>query len=308
MDGSLYLRIRGRIQGPFEEEKLRSLVRRGQLSRMHQLSTDGTNWQRADEFPELFNVPKSSSSANTSSSSDGNAPANSTGQDTSASSESESSWHYAIGDKKFGPVDLETLRKLVGAGQLGPTSQVWSKGMHSWATVESIAGLLPNQDPDKSSPAIDTNANPRDNHNLERNQEATDYSRDFIRSLSDAKGWVLFIAWSGFGIAVLLLVQGFLAIAFGLSKHLTPPVTFGLTYILCASVTIVGAVYLLNYHRYISRFVNSREQQFLDSAMRTLNNLWVYIGIILIVLYVLGIGVAVWVIPMVWELVSANQV
>ena len=181
-----------------------------------------------------------------------------------------------------------------------------NKGMHSWATVESIAGLLPDQDPNESLPIIDTSAKPKNARNLERNQEATDYSRDIIRSLSDAQGWVLFIAWSGFGIAALLLVQGFLAIAFGLSKHLTPPVTFGLIYILCAAVTMVGAVYLSIYHRYISQFLNSRKQQSLDSAIRTLNKLWVYIGIILIVLYVLAIGVAVWVIPMVWELVSAD--
>ena len=306
MDGSLYLRIRGRVQGPFEEEKLRSLVRRGQLSRMHQLSADGTNWQRADEFPELFVTPKSAASDETVALAGSNASANSMGQDTSTPNEAESSWHYAIGDKKFGPVDLTTLRSLVGAGQLGPTSQVWSKGMNNWATVESIAGLLPDQEPDESLPTIDTSTKPKGTRNLGRKQETTNYSRDIIRSLSDAQGWVMFIAWSGFAIAVLLLVQGFLAIAFGLSKHLTPPVTFGLMFILCAAVVMVGAVYLSIYRRCISQFVDSRKQQSLDSAMRTLNKFWVYIGIILIVLYVLGIGVAVWIIPMAWELVTVD--
>src|SRR5580658_9061928 len=54
MDTQLYLRVRGRVLGPYDEEKLQSLVRRGQLSRMHEVSTDGTHWVRASTYAELF--------------------------------------------------------------------------------------------------------------------------------------------------------------------------------------------------------------------------------------------------------------
>ena len=54
MDTQLYLRVRGRVLGPYDEEKLKSLVRRGQLSRMHEVSTDGANWVRASTYAELF--------------------------------------------------------------------------------------------------------------------------------------------------------------------------------------------------------------------------------------------------------------
>ena len=54
MDTALYMRIRGRVLGPYDQEKLQGLARRGQLSRMHELSTDGVSWVRASNFPELF--------------------------------------------------------------------------------------------------------------------------------------------------------------------------------------------------------------------------------------------------------------
>ena len=54
MENQLYVRIRGRVLGPYDQEKLQSLARRGQLSRLHELSTDATNWVRASAYPELF--------------------------------------------------------------------------------------------------------------------------------------------------------------------------------------------------------------------------------------------------------------
>ncbi len=54
MENQLYIRVRGRVLGPYDEEKLQGLARRGQLSRMHELSQDGVNWVRATNYPELF--------------------------------------------------------------------------------------------------------------------------------------------------------------------------------------------------------------------------------------------------------------
>ena len=44
MHGPLYIRVLGRVKGPFEWEKLRILVKRGQLSRIHEVSVDGQAW------------------------------------------------------------------------------------------------------------------------------------------------------------------------------------------------------------------------------------------------------------------------
>ncbi len=63
METPLYIRIKGRVQGPFDMEKLRILVKRGQLGRAHEVSGDGSSWQRASDYPELFTSPKVSPSA-----------------------------------------------------------------------------------------------------------------------------------------------------------------------------------------------------------------------------------------------------
>jgi S1-C subfamily serine protease len=56
MDNQLYVRIRGKVTGPYDQEKLRWLARRGQLSRAHELSQDTTHWVRASTYPELFSL------------------------------------------------------------------------------------------------------------------------------------------------------------------------------------------------------------------------------------------------------------
>ena len=52
-----YIRIRGKVFGPLEEKQILTLVRQGKLGRMNEISTDGQQWVRADEFDQFF--PKS---------------------------------------------------------------------------------------------------------------------------------------------------------------------------------------------------------------------------------------------------------
>jgi hypothetical protein len=52
-----YLRVRGRILGPFSVEKLRSLRTRGQFSRIHEISTDRRAWSPASSIDHLFSSP-----------------------------------------------------------------------------------------------------------------------------------------------------------------------------------------------------------------------------------------------------------
>ncbi len=49
-----YVRSRGKITGPFDLSALQKLVRRGSLSRMHEVSSDRVSWASAGDFGELF--------------------------------------------------------------------------------------------------------------------------------------------------------------------------------------------------------------------------------------------------------------
>ena len=54
MEDQLYVRLRGRVLGPYDTAKLQSLAKRGQLSRMHEVSPDSINWVPASKYLKLF--------------------------------------------------------------------------------------------------------------------------------------------------------------------------------------------------------------------------------------------------------------
>ena len=54
--GPWFVRFSGRRTGPFDAERLRTLARRGALTRMHALSVDGKSWKPATELRAVFNA------------------------------------------------------------------------------------------------------------------------------------------------------------------------------------------------------------------------------------------------------------
>ena len=54
--GPWFVRFAGRRSGPFDADRLRTLARRGALSRVHALSVDGKNWSAATTVRAVFNA------------------------------------------------------------------------------------------------------------------------------------------------------------------------------------------------------------------------------------------------------------
>lgn len=54
--GPWFVRFAGRRTGPFDAERLRTLARRGALTRMHALSADGSTWVPATSVRAVFNA------------------------------------------------------------------------------------------------------------------------------------------------------------------------------------------------------------------------------------------------------------
>lgn len=52
--GKYWIRNRGRTEGPFDEEKIQGLMRRGRFNRHYQVSEDKKSWYPASDFPELL--------------------------------------------------------------------------------------------------------------------------------------------------------------------------------------------------------------------------------------------------------------
>ena len=156
-DAQYYMRVRGRVQGPFDQEKLKSLGRRGQLSRLHEVSTDGINWARASTFPELFVSPPSEETAGSQPSATGpNTPAPSTpgpnpavppmaGATGAAFGDGlamgRAEWWYSLQGKEQGPFEFAVLQQMAAGGQLGRHQFVWKSGMTGWREAVEIPGL-----------------------------------------------------------------------------------------------------------------------------------------------------------------------
>ena len=49
-----YIRIRGRVLGPYSVPQLHALRNRGQFSRAHEISSDRQTWRRAADIESLF--------------------------------------------------------------------------------------------------------------------------------------------------------------------------------------------------------------------------------------------------------------
>ncbi|MCC7014611.1 MAG: DUF4339 domain-containing protein [Planctomycetes bacterium] len=60
-------------------------------------------------------------------------------------------WFYAVNEQRLGPVDAETIARLIRAGELSRTQLVWRKGLAAWTEaggVDALAPLFPTpQDP-----------------------------------------------------------------------------------------------------------------------------------------------------------------
>jgi hypothetical protein len=141
-----YMRVRGRVQGPFDQERLQNLSRRGQLSRMHEVSTDGVTWARASTFPELFpapaTVPATAATTNTAAAA---APAPAAAPPNppafGATSTGRAEWWYSIHGQERGPFEFVVLERMAAGGELGRHDYVWKSGMPGWREATEIPGL-----------------------------------------------------------------------------------------------------------------------------------------------------------------------
>ncbi|MFM8172410.1 MAG: hypothetical protein ACKN81_02600, partial [Pirellulaceae bacterium] len=57
----VYIRFRGRTVGPIVKAKALDMAKRGQLTRSHEISFDGSTWSLAGEMDEFFPAPVNAS-------------------------------------------------------------------------------------------------------------------------------------------------------------------------------------------------------------------------------------------------------
>ena len=138
MADEYFIRMRGRVQGPYSLEKLQAMARRGQVSRFHELSSNQQQWTKAADLKELF---ETNARQAVELKLNGNRD-NAYDIEPAAVETSSHQWFYGDGNEQKGPVDTLTLHRLIQSGSLGPEDEVWCEGMANWAPISEVPRLV----------------------------------------------------------------------------------------------------------------------------------------------------------------------
>jgi len=154
MDKKYFVRVRGKIGGPFDTETLQSMARRGRFARHHEVSPDRQTWFRAADFPELFPErakrrkvqPRPKGSAAVEDEKENTTPATSGGATSdgyalAATPAETARWYYGAEGEQSGPVTTAQLRELYIQGTLSKESYVWNPYMVDWTLASDVPEL-----------------------------------------------------------------------------------------------------------------------------------------------------------------------
>jgi len=139
MADTFFVRWRGRVSGPFSLLQLKKMAERGELRRLHDISTDQETWRQAGSMPELYpdvfrEPPPVPGGSPVASGPEGGVPPPlpesalvSPSQSPMTADESraaEREWYYSTGDGIDGPKSSQFIRELVRKGELSPDDLV----------------------------------------------------------------------------------------------------------------------------------------------------------------------------------------
>ena len=155
VEETLYIRVRGKVQGPFTLEEIRAMVRRGQFSRLHEVSSDRTHWTRGSNRPDLFPTASKLSAAEALAAEvlaepvkediplepvQPNLDSLTEREDSPASG---GSWYFTQNQQQRGPVELYELTQLVRSGAVTGRDLAWTDGMAQWTAIDDLRHYFP---------------------------------------------------------------------------------------------------------------------------------------------------------------------
>jgi hypothetical protein len=273
VSNSYYVRIRGSVHGPFTEETFVKLARAGKVSRAHQISLDGKQWQSAQDFPHLFAGRKQESKPQDITTSSPAAPA--------AAPEAAKQWYYTSGGQQKGPLTEQDLRALTAAGGISSQEQVWTQGLAEWVPIASATPFrtLFVTPTDQNEPSRSTAITPSDSNTL---------PPETLHQLIASLGWVWFVVAVGFlaslGTLCLAIWIASQALNVRVNTFLLPAL-----YTLSACGVVFTGTFLLN--GYASRLTELKTARNLESYLKAvawLNRFWCFVAVVLIVVLAFG--------------------
>ncbi|MDB5351406.1 MAG: hypothetical protein JWN86_2653 [Planctomycetota bacterium] len=116
-----FIRVQGRVRGPFPLAKLQQLRDQGRLDHRTEISENRASWMAAGSLLELY--PPGSIPVEV------------------VKGPHDKAWFYQQDGQRVGPVPLTTLQLMASSGQLEPHELVWAEGMATWGPASHVSEL-----------------------------------------------------------------------------------------------------------------------------------------------------------------------
>jgi|688.fasta_scaffold340195_2 hypothetical protein len=294
----VYIRFKGRVLGPITQEKMLDLIRRGQITRQHELSPDGIAWKSAEAYPHLFRNETSLAKTKV----------QDVKSDAAVPEPNVQQWYASIDGQNHGPIDEATLKRFVEDGKVTSDTLIWRSGMQDWIEAETIRSEWFARDSQsvktKSVKSKSVGSNAR---NGESGESTLDGSE--LTGLLASRGWVQFLSILGLivgTVAVIGSVAWFFLIA---SQDGSGPVkvvalVVAIVAMASAFAWFVGCMFLLNYSNGLSVLKYRTDVLDVQVAINALNRFWKFTGIVVLIwlivtsvlasmIYLLGLSVPV---------------
>ncbi len=257
--------------------KIQGLVQRGEVSRTHQLSTDGGNsWQPASMHPEVFELPPTPAAAQERA---GSQIAELSPELASElDSPADASWYYADGESQSGPIGLHELQQLLRVGQLNGRTEVWTDSFgETWLEADNVPELA----------AVIPKARGKRTRARGSGKHRAGALSNLVPVMKRLRFWTMFVAVYGLVLSAIQLISGIILIAF---------YDKGRVGLMLVFLFLIPAVlfWLLAWSSVrMTRFIESPSERHLLDALGMLRVFWTYSGVLvclLIAAFVLGVA------------------
>ena len=279
---NLYVRIKGRVQGPFDLETLQGMVQRGQLSRIHQVSEDGEIWKKSTEYAELFKSNSRGSSGVHVEQSPQESTTNQSPQVTqgpTAPQAPDAEWHVEENGTPAGPYSIAELRKLFRSGKFEPYNLVWREGMSDWVPADTVDGLV--------SAAAFVAKHSGSQTAQPKQSDAVDPQT--ISILNDSRGWIILCAVVLVIGAISQFVAAFTFLVQGIRQDVNILIISALGIFSSAIVNAFWAWLMFSYSSSLLKLRIDGNTSSLHFAARRLNRIWTFVGTVTLLTIILGV-------------------
>lgn len=296
----LYIRFKGKVLGPLTSPKVQELARRGQITRMHELSPDGISWVRAGEYGNLFNSDKSAEQRPAGGAEYGAAPipvnplysqAGPVTPSPAASRPTESpdmavQWYAHINGENRGPLTTASLMGSVNSGQVAPDTLVWRAGFDDWRPAGDCF-------PQSFSQPTEARTTVSGENYVKVSRSGG--TRDLYYELQVSRPWALLIGWLSAASGVLSAIYWVVFMIVGSNLRFTGSlkVIIGLGGLTFAGILIFGGVLVLRYAASLKDIAIHKTEGRAIEAARRLAAVWRLLGITVLIILGLGVGGAI---------------